>query len=123
MNQQLPTDQFDAVAASAGAPLICFSHLRWDFVLQRPQHLMERFGKNRQIYYFEEYIPTDHHLAYLEYHPFSGTEIIAVRPRIPHWWDETAREKALAGLLDTMLRLHRIVRADDRRIRLSAGEK
>ena len=37
------------------ADLICFSHLRWDFVFQRPQHLMTRaaqsvgysFGKNR----------------------------------------------------------------------------
>lgn len=107
MNQQLPTDQFDA-AATSPAPLICFSHLRWDFVLQRPQHLMERFGRDRQVFYFEEYIPTDHHLAYLEYHPFAGTEIIAVRPRVPHWWDEAQREHALAGLLDTLLRLHRI---------------
>ncbi|MDB5612796.1 MAG: UDP-galactopyranose mutase [Devosia sp.] len=109
MNQQLPTDQFDATDAASNAPLICFSHLRWDFVLQRPQHLMQRFGRDRQVFYFEEYIPTDHHLAYLEYHPFAGTEIVAVRPRIPHWWDEAAREQALAGLLDTMLRLHRIV--------------
>lgn len=108
MNQQLPTDQFDA-GATAPAPLICFSHLRWDFVLQRPQHLMERFGKDRQVFYFEEYIPTDHHLAYLEYHPFAGTEIVAIRPRVPHWWDEAQRETALAALLNTMLRLHRIV--------------
>ena len=62
-------------------PLICFSHLRWDFVLQRPQHLMNRFGRTRQIYFFEEFIPTDHHSPYLEYHPFEGTEIVSLRPR------------------------------------------
>jgi UDP-galactopyranose mutase len=25
--------------------LICFSHLRWNFVFQRPQHLMSRFAR------------------------------------------------------------------------------
>lgn len=105
MNQQLPPDQFDALPAGRAAPLICFSHLRWDFVLQRPQHLMQRFSRERQVFFFEEYIPTDHHLAYLEYHPFAGTEVIAIRPRVPHWWNEAQREGALKDLLDTLLRL------------------
>lgn len=34
--------------------LICFSHLRWDFVFQRPQHLLSRFAKDLQVYFFEE---------------------------------------------------------------------
>jgi UDP-galactopyranose mutase len=25
--------------------LVCFSHLRWNFVFQRPQHLMSRFAE------------------------------------------------------------------------------
>lgn len=29
--------------------LICFSHLRWDFVFQRPQHLMSRFARDRHV--------------------------------------------------------------------------
>ncbi len=33
---------------------ICFSHLRWDFVHQRPHHLMERLAKLANVYYFEE---------------------------------------------------------------------
>lgn len=109
MTQQFSRDQF-ADFTPDRAPLICFSHLRWDFVLQRPQHLMSRFGRDRQVFIFEEYIPTEHHLAYLEYHPFDGTEIVAVRPRIPHWWDEAQREAGLAHLLKTMLRLNGIVR-------------
>ncbi|MFP5077902.1 UDP-galactopyranose mutase [Rhizobium sp. YIM 134829] len=87
-------------------PLICFSHLRWDFVLQRPQHLMQRFAAERQVFYFEEFIPTDHHLAYLEIHPFDGTTVKAIRPRVPHWWSETEREAALARLLDDLIALH-----------------
>jgi len=34
--------------------IICFSHLRWDFVFQRPQHLLTRLSKNFNIYYIEE---------------------------------------------------------------------
>jgi UDP-galactopyranose mutase len=34
--------------------LLCFSHLRWNFVFQRPQHLMSRFGRERRVFYVEE---------------------------------------------------------------------
>ncbi|RWB73920.1 MAG: glycosyltransferase family 1 protein [Mesorhizobium sp.] len=34
--------------------LICFSHLRWNFVYQRPQHILTRASKEHQIVYFEE---------------------------------------------------------------------
>ncbi len=34
--------------------IICFSHLRWNFVYQRPQHLFTRFAKHYTIYFVEE---------------------------------------------------------------------
>ncbi len=34
--------------------LIVFSHLRWDFVYQRPQHLLSRAAKDRRVFYIEE---------------------------------------------------------------------
>jgi UDP-galactopyranose mutase len=34
--------------------LIVLSHLRWDFVFQRPQHLMTRLAEHFRIYFFEE---------------------------------------------------------------------
>ncbi len=34
--------------------LICFSHLRWNFVFQRPQHLLTRFSTERRVFYVEE---------------------------------------------------------------------
>jgi UDP-galactopyranose mutase len=34
--------------------IICFSHLRWNFVYQRPQHLLARFSTAYTIYYVEE---------------------------------------------------------------------
>jgi UDP-galactopyranose mutase len=34
--------------------LVCFSHLRWDFVHQRPQHLLSRAAKDRRVFFIEE---------------------------------------------------------------------
>ncbi len=34
--------------------LLCLSHLRWNFVFQRPQHLMTRFASERRVFFFEE---------------------------------------------------------------------
>ncbi len=34
--------------------ILCFSHLRWNFVYQRPQHLMTRFARSHAVYYIEE---------------------------------------------------------------------
>jgi len=39
--------------------LICFSHLRWDFVYQRPQHLLTRCARDRRVFFVEEPIFTD----------------------------------------------------------------
>src|ERR1043165_1057676 len=34
--------------------VICLSHLRWDFVYQRPQHLLSRCARERRVFFFEE---------------------------------------------------------------------
>ena len=34
--------------------LVCFSHLRWDFVYQRPQHLLSRFATRFTVFFVEE---------------------------------------------------------------------
>src|SRR5205085_5945291 len=34
--------------------ILVFSHLRWDFVYQRPQHLLSRLAEHYQIRFFEE---------------------------------------------------------------------
>src|SRR6185436_14858547 len=39
--------------------LICFSHLRWNFVYQRPQHLMSRFAKHSRVFLIEEPVFND----------------------------------------------------------------
>ena len=39
--------------------LVCFSHLRWNFVFQRPQHLLTRFAKEMRVFFIEEPIYDD----------------------------------------------------------------
>jgi UDP-galactopyranose mutase len=34
--------------------IVCISHLRWDFVLQRPQHLLNRAAQEGRVLYVEE---------------------------------------------------------------------
>ena len=34
--------------------VIALSHLRWDFVYQRPQHLLSRFAKRGRVFFWEE---------------------------------------------------------------------
>lgn len=34
--------------------IVCFAHLHWDFVWQRPQHLMSRFAQHGRVFYVEE---------------------------------------------------------------------
>jgi UDP-galactopyranose mutase len=34
--------------------IVCFSHLRWAFTFQRPNHLMSRFSNERRVFYIEE---------------------------------------------------------------------
>ena len=34
--------------------LVCFAHLHWDFVWQRPQHLLSRFARHGRVFYVED---------------------------------------------------------------------
>ena len=88
---------------AAPQPLICFSHLRWDFVTQRPQHLMRRFAATRPVFFWEEHIPCDHPLPYLEYHPFPEDGVIALRPRLPRDWSREQIESGCRHLLDMLV--------------------
>jgi UDP-galactopyranose mutase len=47
-------------SASKTAPdLVCLSHLRWDFVYQRPQHLLSRFARRGRVFFVEEPVYDD----------------------------------------------------------------
>jgi hypothetical protein len=39
-----------------GAPPIAFSHVRWNVVHQRPQHLMTHLSTHRRVFFYEELV-------------------------------------------------------------------
>jgi len=48
------TTQVKSLYNKLPANIICFSHLRWDFVFQRPQHLLTRFSQSFRVFFIEE---------------------------------------------------------------------
>lgn len=102
MNAQAPGSRLQPNGESL---LICFSHLRWDFVLQRPQHLMGRFARDRTVLVWEEAIPIDHPLPFYEVHTYEGTTVRAIRPRVPSAWAPARQEAAVAGMLRDLIAL------------------
>ena len=89
-------------ARASDQPLICFSHLRWNFVFQRPQHLMSRFAAERRVIFWEEpefgdFAPRAHSRV------CDKTGVEVVTPHLPDGLDETAQEEALRSLLDSYL--------------------
>ncbi|GAB3582058.1 glycosyltransferase family 1 protein [Hymenobacter daeguensis] len=50
-----PSDSAAETTAPYTLPdLVCFAHLHWDFVWQRPQHLMSRFAQQGRVFYVED---------------------------------------------------------------------
>jgi UDP-galactopyranose mutase len=82
--------------------LICFSHLRWNFVFQRPQHLMSRFAREMNVIFWEE--PVDvaaGETAYLQVREADrAPNVRIVVPHLPQGMPQEAREAALKRLLD-----------------------
>ena len=96
--------------------LLVFSHLRWDFVTQRPQHLLSRAAQTRTVIYWEEPIWHDPASATV---PAGGSlELISVadvpnlfvaRPQL--LWNEDS-DMLQRRLLDALLAERRVKRYD-----------
>ncbi|MDB5413380.1 MAG: UDP-galactopyranose mutase [Rubritepida sp.] len=77
--------------------LVCFSNLRWNALFQRPQQLMSRFARQREVFFFEE--PVRHEVARLQITPCPVTGVQVVTPMLP----DPSDTAALRGALDLLL--------------------
>jgi UDP-galactopyranose mutase len=123
-NRPVPAHGLAAGRSGAKPDLICLSHLRWDFVWQRPQHLMSRFARDRRVFFVEEPIfePTEPRLEVSERKlplPRHGGEgkgegvwdqpgIKVAVPYLPHGLSPEQADAAQAELLREMLEQHEI---------------
>lgn len=84
--------------------VVCFSHLRWDFVFQRPHHLMTRHARTGRAFYVEEPV-YDAEVPRLEVRSRKGGVTIAV-PHLPA--DVADPVAAQRHLVDDLLAAHHV---------------
>lgn len=82
--------------------ILCFSHLRWDFVYQRPQHLLSRFANDSTIHFFEEPIYDAEGEAYLSFSQ-RESDIWVTVPHLPPNLSKSEENSILTSLLASML--------------------
>jgi UDP-galactopyranose mutase len=76
--------------------VVCLSHLRWDFVFQRPQHLMTRWARRHPVLYVEEAHPA----AEPSWEVRRREEgVVVATPHLPEGVDAAARAAHLDALL------------------------
>lgn len=85
---------------------VVFSHLRWDFVYQRPQHLISRFARQNRTWFFEEPV-FDVEFPYLEEAAREG-HLTVCRPHLPKGLSENEIWIRERELLDVLLQEHGI---------------
>ncbi|WP_239021040.1 glycosyltransferase family 1 protein [Pontibacter arcticus] len=83
--------------------VVCFSHLRWDFVYQRPQHLLSRFAQHGRLYFIEEPIFDETENPVLHTSARDGNVQVVV-PHFPHGFDHNQLEAAQRDLLDAFFK-------------------
>lgn len=88
--------------------LVCLSHLRWNFVFQRPQHLLSRAARERRVYFFEE-PHFDSKRSRLELTRDASGVVVAV-PHLPQGLTEERVTYELRNLLDGLIRTQGIDR-------------
>jgi UDP-galactopyranose mutase len=89
---------------AALSPIVCLSHLRWDFVFQRPQQLMTRFRVDRPVYYVEEPLPAPEGAeASMSLRACPDSSVMIGTPLIPAGLTGDPLTAVLKALLDDML--------------------
>ena len=101
INAALTNRPYSSQANETQPDLVCFSHLRWDFVYQRPQHLLSRAARNRRVFVVEEPI-FDNGSMRLDVSERDGG-VTVVAPYLPEGLSsEVARQAALRTLVDRL---------------------
>lgn len=88
-------------APAASTDLICVSHLRWNFVFQRPQHLMSRCARQRRVFYIEEPVFGADIVPHLALERSHDVQIVV--PHLPAGLDAHAADAAMRQLVDELL--------------------
>ncbi|MDX6693461.1 MAG: UDP-galactopyranose mutase [Blastocatellia bacterium] len=88
--------------------LVCLSHLRWDFVYQRPQHLLTRFAREgRRVFFVEEPVYDAGSMRLEVRERESGVRVVV--PHLPEGLvSSVATDAVQQGLIDRLFEEHNI---------------
>ncbi|MFC7477873.1 glycosyltransferase family 1 protein [Dankookia sp. GCM10030260] len=89
-------------AAAQRPMLVVFSHLRWDFVFQRPQHLLTRAAASFEVLFWEEVVWTEGGTPRIELSSRPGGITVAT-PHVPRGLTAERTDAAQRQLLDQAL--------------------
>ncbi|WP_242056614.1 hypothetical protein [Nostoc sp. FACHB-152] len=81
--------------------IVCLSHLRWNFVYQRPQHLLSRCAQGKRVYFIEEPIFSEEPLGRLDISQ-DESGVVVVVPHLPQGLNEEAKNADLRILIDSL---------------------
>jgi UDP-galactopyranose mutase len=81
--------------------IVCLSHLRWNFVYQRPQHLLSRCAQGTRVYFIEEPIFSEETLGRLDISQ-DESGVVVVVPHLPQGLSEEAKNADLRVLIDSL---------------------
>ncbi|WP_341530264.1 UDP-galactopyranose mutase [Nostoc sp. UHCC 0302] len=81
--------------------VVCLSHLRWNFVYQRPQHLLSRCAQGKRVFFIEEPIFTQEPLGRLDVSQ-DESGVVVVVPHLPQGLNEEAINADLQMLIDVL---------------------
>lgn len=77
--------------------LVCFSHLRWDFVYQRPQHLLSRAALDRRVFFIEEPIFINGSVRHEIHERDNGVRVV-----VPYLPEGLRSDVAIAAMMKEM---------------------
>jgi UDP-galactopyranose mutase len=102
----LDLNWFDKEFQGVDADLVCLSHLRWDFVYQRPQHLLSRCAQERRVFFVEEPLFGEGEMRLDVSRREDGVYVVV--PHLPQGLSTEAIEALQQELLNRLFREHEI---------------
>jgi UDP-galactopyranose mutase len=84
--------------------IVVFSHLRWDFVLQRPQHLLTRLSAQHPVIFIEEPVRTEDGEGWDCSRPEPGILVCRPRTRVPDGGFSAAQLEVLEPMVAELVR-------------------
>ena len=83
--------------------LLVFSHLRWDFVFQRPQHLLSRLARHHRIHFIEEPVHDEGPARFETFTPMPGVQVLRPHTSVRAAGFHDDQLAALHGLIEDHL--------------------